>query len=183
MNIIIALSIIIITFIYFIITYNRFIRHRNMIHEAWSNVDVQLKRRYNLIPNLIEAVKGYMKHEKKILEDIAKIRNKTMGLNAIKDKSEQESRLSRTLREFFAIAEAYPELKANQNFLDLQDELADIEEQIQMARRYFNGTVREFNILVESVPSNLVAKTFNFDTEDYFEIEEISEREVPEVKF
>ena len=183
MNIIIAISIIIIIFMYFIITYNRLIRHRNMIHEAWSNVDVQLKRRYNLIPNLIEAVKGYMRHEQKILEDIAAMRNKTMDSDAIKDKSELEGRLSRTLRKFFAIAEAYPELKANQNFLDLQDELADIEEQIQMARRYFNGTVREFNILIESVPSNLVAKTFNFDQEDYFEIEEITERDVPEVKF
>lgn len=183
MNIIIAVSIIIIIFIYFIITYNRLIRYRNMIHEAWSNVDVQLKRRYNVIPNLIEAVKGYMRHEKNILEDIATIRNKTIDSDVIKDKSELEGRLSRTLREFFAIAEAYPELKANQNFLDLQDELADIEEQIQMARRYFNGTVREFNILIESVPSNLVAKTFNFDPEDYFEIDEIIEREVPEVKF
>jgi LemA protein len=183
MNTTIALSIVIIIFIYFIITYNRFIRRRNMVHEAWSNVDVQLKRRYNLIPNLIEAVKGYMKHEKKILEDIAKIRNKAMSLNSVKDKSEFESTLSRNIKELFALAEAYPELKANQNFLDLQDELADTEEQIQMARRYFNGTVREFNILVESVPSNLVAKTFNFDPEDFLEIEDITEREVPEVKF
>ena len=106
-----------------------------------------------------------------------------MSLNSVKDKSEFESTLSRTLKELFALAEAYPDLKANQNFLDLQDELADTEEQIQLARRYFNGTVREFNILVESVPSNLVAKTFNFDPEDFFEIEGITEHEVPEVKF
>jgi LemA protein len=182
MSIIIPTAIGLIIIIYIAITYNRLIQKRNMLQEAWSNVDVQLKRRHDLIPNLIEAVKGYAKHEKKIFEDITRIRSQSMSVDTVKEKSKSERSLTESLRNLFAVAEAYPDLKANQNFMDLQKKLTDIEEEIQMARRYYNGTTRDFNILVESVPSNIIARLFNFPIRDYFEIEVTGEREVPAVK-
>lgn len=165
-----------------ILIFNRLIRYRALMAEAWSGMDVQLKRRHDLIPNIIEAVKGYMQHERKLLEEVTNIRAKVIGLATVKEKGEAENSLSRTLKSIFAIAEAYPDLKANQSFLELQKSLTETEDQIQLARRYYNGTVRNYNILVESFPGNLVARAFSFKPADFFEIEYATERQAPEVK-
>lgn len=169
--------------LWFVVTYNQFIREKNLISEAWSGIDVQLKRRYDLIPNLIETVKGYMQHERKLFEEIANLRAKSLSSESIREKAGAEDALTRTLKTLFAVAEAYPELKANQNFLDLQKSLTDIEAEIQLSRRYYNGTVRNFNIRVESFPSSIVAKKFGFTKREFFEIEDAAQRKKPEVKF
>ena len=154
-----------------------------MVEEGWSSIDVQLKRRSNLIPNIINAVKGYMSHEKQLLEEVTKLRSKSDSANTVIDQGKAESSLSGSLMNLFAVAENYPELKANENFLDLQKQLQDIENDIQMARRYYNGTVRNNNILIESFPSNLVANTFSFKKAEFFEIEDPNARNVPKVEF
>lgn len=169
--------------LWFVAIYNRFIRGKNLVQEGWSGIDVQLKRRHDLIPNLIESVKGYMQYEQKTLANIVELRSRSMSVESIKEKAEVEGELTRALKSIFALAEAYPDLKANQNFLDLQSNLAGIEDQIQLARRYYNGAVRDFNILVESFPSVIVARTFNFQLVEFFGIETAAEREVPSVRF
>jgi LemA protein len=169
--------------IWLIAIYNKLVRYRNLVEEAWSGIDVQLKRRSNLIPNLIETVKGYLKHEKTLLAEVTELRSKSMGLKEIGERGKMENALGRSLANLFAVAEAYPDLKANQNFIDLQSQLASVEDQIQMARRYFNGSVRNLNILIESFPSNQVAKMFNFTKKEFFEIEDQKDRTVPKVKF
>jgi LemA protein len=176
-------SIVIFFIIWIAVIYNSFIKERNLIREAWSGIDIQLKRRCSLIPNLVEAVKGYSKHEKDLFEKITNLRNQTIELNDIGAKAKTESEISGTLKSLFAVAEGYPDLKASQNFLDLQKQLSGIEEQIQYARRYYNGTVRNYNILVESIPSNVIAAIFRFKQEQFFEITLSSEKEIPEVKF
>ena len=162
--------------------YNGLIRERNLVEEAWSGIDVQLKRRHDLIPNVVESVRGYMQHERGLLEEIANSRARAVGSRTVGETSQAEGELSRTLRTLFAVAEAYPDLKASQGFLDLQNTLAEIEEQIQMARRYYNGTVRDFNIRVESFPSALVAQAFGFQPREFFEIEAAVDRQVPTVQ-
>lgn len=168
---------------YAILLYNKLVRNKNMVEEGWSGIEVQLKRRSNLIPNLIETVKGYMAHESGLLSEIVKLRSRSKETREVAEKSRIESALSRSLDSLLALAEAYPDLKASQNFLDLQDDLAQIESEIQMARRYYNGTVRNLNISIESFPSRLIAERFRFEKADFFEIEDPAEREVPEVKF
>ena len=168
--------------LYAIGLYNKLVRNKNMVAEGWSGIEVQLKRRSNLIPNLVEAVKGYMGHEAEVLSEIVKLRSRSKEISAVAEKGEVESALTWALVNLFALAEAYPDLKASQNFLDLQDDLVEIENQIQMARRYYNGTVRNLNISIESFPSNLVAERFNFEQADFFEIEDAADREVPEAK-
>ncbi len=163
-------------------TYNSLIRHRNMVREAWSGIDVQLKRRSELIPNLVETVKGYSRHEQQLFENIVDTRSKSIQAGLIPEKLTTENQLTGMIKHLFAIAESYPELKANQNFLELQRQLVEIEDQLQYARRYYNGTVRDYNIQIESFPSNLAAKTFGFKKEDYFELTLVTERETPEVK-
>ena len=167
----------------FITIYNRFIRVRNLVEEGWSGIDVQLKRRANLIPNLVEAIKGYMGHERQLLSKITELRAQSMRAQEVGEKARLEGLLSRSLANVFAVAEGYPDLKANQNFMELQKQLSEIEEQIHMARRYYNGTVRNLNIQVESFPSNIIAAIFNFTRADFFEIEDEAERAVPGVKF
>ena len=168
----------------FVVTiYNKFIRLRNMVEEGWSGIDVQLKRRANLIPNLVETVKGYMGHERELLTKVTELRAQSLKAREVGEKGRLEGLLSRSLANIFAVAEGYPDLKANQNFSELQTELSDLEEQIQMARRYYNGTVRNLNIQVESFPSNIVAGVFNFTKGEFFEIEDPAERAMPEVKF
>ncbi len=169
--------------LWFVAIYNRFIRGKNLVQEGWSGIDVQLKRRHDLIPNLIESVKGYMQYEQKTLANIVELRTRSISAGSVKEKAEVEGELTRALKSIFALAEAYPDLKANQSFLDLQSNLAGIEDQIQLARRYYNGAVRDFNILVEAFPSVLVARMFNFQLAEFFEIETAAEREVPSVKF
>ena len=169
--------------LYAIFLYNKLVRNKNMVEEGWSGIEVQLKRRSNLIPNLIETVKGYMAHESGLLSEIVTLRSRSKEIRDVGEKGRIESDLSRSLDSLLALAEAYPDLKASQNFLDLQDDLSQIESEIQMARRYYNGTVRNLNISIESLPSSLIAKRFGFEKADFFEIEDSTEREVPEVKF
>jgi len=166
-----------------IVLYNKLVRLRNMSKEGWSGIEVQLKRRADLIPNVVEAVKGYMGHERNLLSKVTELRAKSQSAREIGDKSRLEGELSRALANVFAVAEGYPDLKANQNFLDLQSQLGKIEEEIQLARRYYNGTVRELNIKIESFPSNLVAGFFRFTPAEFFEIEDKADQAVPKVTF
>ena len=181
MTIILIITIIVV-FVWTIVTYNLFIRDRNLIKEAWSGIDVQLKRRHNLIPNLVESVKGYSQHERNLLEDITRKRSEAVKIDSIKEKAPTESDLSGMLKNLFLVVENYPDLKANQNFLDLQNQLVEIEDQLQYARRYYNGAVRNYNIRVESFPSNIMAGVFNFKQDNFFEITLATERITPEVK-
>jgi len=164
------------------LTFNRFIRLRQLLREAWSGIEVQLKRRHDLIPQLVEAVKGYRDYEQRLLEHITELRARCLSIEQIKPRGEAETELSHELKSFLAIAEAYPDLKANEQFLNLQRTLASVEDDIQLARRYYNGTVRDFNVEVESFPSLLVAKAWGFRLADYFELESATEGSVPTVK-
>ena len=166
-----------------IVLYNRLVRLRNMVREGWSGIDVQLKRRANLIPNLVETVKGYMGHERDLLEKVTQLRSQSLKTGDLGEKQRVESALTGGLARLFAVAEGYPELKANQNFQDLQQQISEIEDQIQLARRYYNGTVRNLNIAIESFPGNLVAGWFAFQTAEFFEIEKPEDRAVPKVGF
>tara|TARA_Y100000590_G_C15470730_1_gene920061 strand:- start:278 stop:826 length:549 start_codon:yes stop_codon:yes gene_type:complete len=168
---------------YLIFSYNNLIKNKNLVQEGWSSIDVQLKRRSNLIPNIVNAVKGYMKHEKQLFEEITELRAQSDSANSVTDQGKAESSLSNSLMNLFAVAENYPELKANENFIDLQKQLQDIENEIQMARRYYNGTVRNNNVLIESFPTNIIANSFNFKKADFFEIENPEVRNVPNVEF
>ena len=164
-------------------TYNGLVRSRTMVEEGWSGIDVQLKKRYNLIPNLIETVKGYASHEKETLNRVIQARNAAQAAEGVQAQKAAEQQLQAAMANVFALAEAYPDLKANTNFLQLQNELSKIEGDIERARRYYNGTVREHNVKVESFPSNLIANMFNFYLADFFELETDTERAVPQVKF
>ncbi|KMY66901.1 membrane protein [Desulfocarbo indianensis] len=163
--------------------YNGLVRKRNLVREGWSGIDVQLKRRNDLIPNLVETVKGYASHEKETLENVTQLREKSMQAQAPAEKGRVEGMLSGALGKLLAVAENYPDLKANQNFMELQTALAEIEDQIQFARRYYNGAVRDLNIAVESFPSNLVAGAFSFKQAEFFELDDPGERAVPKVGF
>lgn len=179
----IILTALILLVLWLIATYNGLIKLRNRTKEAWADIDVQLKRRYNLIPNLVETVKGYASHERELFEKVTEARSRAMGAEGLKEKGEAENVLSNTLKTLFAVAENYPELKASENFLELQRELRDTEDKVQAARRFYNSNVRDLNIKIESFPANLVAKIFNFEQMELFEIEIAAEREAPKVKF
>lgn len=168
--------------IWVIVTYNLFIRDKNLIKEAWSGIDVQLKRRHNLIPNLVAAVQGYSIHEKNLFEDITKKRTEAVKIENVKEKAPAESDLSGMLKHLFVVVENYPDLKASENFLNLQNQLVEIEDQLQYARRYYNGAVRNYNIRVESFPSNIVAGILDFRQESFFEITLATEKATPEVR-
>jgi LemA protein len=179
----IILIVVILAVIWLIWTYNRFIQRKNEVREAWSGIDVQLKRRHNLIPNLVQTVKGYAGHEQETLDTLTRIRTGAIGERSVAQVAQEETILSKALGNVLAVAESYPDLKASTNFLDLQQNLHEVEEQVQLSRRYYNGTVRNWNILVESFPSNLIATSFGFGTAEFFEIELATERAVPEVSF
>ncbi len=179
--IIIGLAVVI--FLWLIGIYNGLIRLKNRTNEAWSDIDVQLKRRYNLIPNLVESVKGYAKHERELFEKVTKARTAAMGAQTVKEHGQAENMLAGALKSLFAVAENYPDLKANQNFLELQRELSDTENKIQAARRFYNGNVRDFNIKIQKFPNNLVAGTLGFKKRDFFEVEEAAAREPVKVSF
>ncbi len=166
-----------------IVLYNNLVRFKNLVEEGWSGIDVQLKRRANLIPNLIETVKGYKDFEAKVLTDVTELRSQSLAAKTPGEQGPVEAALGRALANLYAVAEAYPDLKANKSFMDLQAQLAEIEEQIQLARRYYNGATRNLNIAIESFPSNLVAQMFKFVQAEFFEIEDEEDRAVPEVKF
>lgn len=166
-----------------IVSYNSLIRIRNRVKEAISDIDVQSKRRYDLIPNLVESVKGYMRHEQSVLENVTKARAAVAaGGNPI-EKEKAENFLSSTLKTLFAVSENYPDLKANANFLDLQRELADTENKMQAARRFYNTMVMELNTKIQSFPTNLIAGLFGFREEKFFEVENVFEKEAVKVKF
>ncbi len=183
----IILAIIAVIVIALIVMYNGLIRLRNRVQEAWSDIDVQLKRRHDLIPNLINTVKGYAKHERETLESVTNARTQAMqaqeGGGDAKSQAQAENALSETLKSLFAVAESYPDLKASQNFQELQRELTDTENKIQAARRFYNNNVLRFNTKVQTFPTNIFAKMLNFSQKDFFELEEESERENVEVKF
>lgn len=166
--------------IWFISTYNKFIKLKNIIEERWSSIDVALKRRHNLIPNLIGATKGYSRHENEILEKTTKIRSAD---ESVSSRQEEESMVSKSLTGLIATAEAYPDLKASDNFLLLQNSLNEIEQEIQKSRNSYNLGIRKFNTLVESFPSSLIAKTFGFEKRKFFSLELATQRELPVVDF
>lgn len=162
--------------------FNRLIVLRNRTREAFSDIDVQLKRRYDLIPNLVETVKGYAAHERELFEKVTEARTRAMGAQTIKEKGEAENVLSGTLKTLFAVAENYPQLKASENFLELQRELTDTEDKIQAARRFYNANVRDLNIKIETFPANIIANIFAFKHMEFFGAEE-TEKEPVKVKF
>ncbi len=179
----ILIGIVVLVVLWVIAMYNGLIRLKNQTDEAWSDIDVQLKRRYDLIPNLINTVKGYAAHESSVFEKVTEARAAAMGAQTPDQKAAAENALAGTLKSLFAVAEAYPSLKANENFLRLQDELADTENKIQAARRFYNGNVRDFNTKLQAFPTNLFGSMLGFKARDFFGIEKGEERNVPNVQF
>lgn len=163
--------------------YNGLVRARNAVKNAWSQIDVQLKRRHDLIPNLVETAKGYMKHERETLEAVTQARNMAINASGVADTGKAEGALSGALKSLFAVSEAYPDLKANQNFLQVQEELTSTENKIAFSRQAYNDATMQYNNKTEIVPTNIVASMFNFKPEDFFEIEVPEERDVPKVDF
>ena len=170
----IVLGVVVLLVLFLVLSYNKLVRLRNQIEAAWSQIDVQLKRRYDLIPNLVETVKGYAAHERETLESVTRARQQAMDARGVEDQAQAENMLTQTLRQLFAVAEAYPDLKANQNFLALQEELTGTEGRIAFARQFYNERVLAYDNALEQFPSNLIAGTFNFDPKPYFEAEEQS---------
>jgi len=180
----ILLGIIVALVLYLIFKYNGFIVLRTRTEEAWADIDVQLKRRYDLIPNLVNTVKGYAAHESGVFEKVTEARSKAMQAGTRAEKGDAENELSGTLKSLFAISEAYPDLKANANFIQLQNELSDTENKIMASRRFYNGNVRDFNTGIQIFPGSLIASMFKFSKMDFFQLEEGSaEKEPVEVKF
>lgn len=179
----VLVGIVVIIALWFVSGYNNFIKMKNAVEEAFSTMDVYLKKRYDLIPNLVETVKGYATHESGTFEKVVQARNMAQNATTIEDKIKGENMLTGTLKTLFAIAEAYPDLKANENFMDLQRQLQKVEEDIANARKYYNAVVREFNTQVESFPSNIIAGIFKFVRKPMFEVNEESERENVKVQF
>jgi len=180
----IALGIIVAFVLYLVYKFNAFVSLRTRVEEAWADIDVQLKRRYDLIPNLVSTVKGYATHESSAFENVTKARSAAMGAQTPSEKGEAENQLSGTLKSLFAISEAYPELKANTNFLSLQQELSDTENKIQAARRFYNGNVLALNTGIQMFPGNMIASIFKFAKKDFFQLEQGSEQREPvAVKF
>lgn len=163
--------------------FNGLVKKRTMVEESWSGISVQLKRRHDLVPNLVNTVKGYATHEKDVFERVTLARAASVGAGSPEDSAKAENMLSGALRSLFAVAEAYPELKANTNFLDLQEKLSTLEDEIQLARRYYNGSARNLNLSVQSFPSNIIASMFGFKKAEFFELEDRSEAEAPTVGF
>ncbi len=170
--------------LWLIYTFNSLVRSRNRANEAWSDIEVQLKRRYDLIPNLVSTVKGYASHEDRVLNQVTEARQAAMGAGTVHDKLGKENMLSGALKSLFAVAENYPDLKANQNFLSLQGDLTDTENKIQAARRFYNGNVRDYNTKLQVFPTNLIAGLMHFQAREFFDIDEKGPEGQPvEVKF
>lgn len=179
----IILGVVVLVAFFAVGVYNGLIQLKNKVDEAWADIETQLKRRYDLIPNIVETVKGYAGHEKSTLENVTKARNMAMSAGTMADKAQAENALTGTLKSLFALAENYPDLKANQNFMDLQQTLKDIEEHLQLSRRYYNATVRDFNTKVELFPNNIFAGIFNFKRRDFFQVDSEEERKNVKVSF
>jgi LemA protein len=184
MSVLIVIAVLVVLVIAFVIgVYNSLIRLRNQVDNSWSQIDVQLKRRHDLIPNLVETAKGYMKHERQTFEAITQARSQAMGANTVSDAAKAEGALGEALSKFMLVVENYPDLKANQNFLSLQEELTSTENKISFARQSYNDQVLFFNNKIQMFPSNIIANTFNFSKRDFFELESVAEKEVPKVSF
>jgi len=168
---------------YLVAIYNSLVSSKNKVKSAWSDIDVQLKKRYNLVPQLVEIVKGYAKHEKDTLESVTKMRTAAMNASTPTEKAKNENMLAGALKTLFAVSENYPDLKANENFLQLQTELAKIEGSIEMARRYYNGTVKDYNTKIQVFPNVLIARNLGYTEEKYFELDDEKVRKVVDVKF
>ncbi|MBR6624912.1 MAG: LemA family protein [Mailhella sp.] len=180
-GIVLALALVIV--VWGIGVYNGLIRLRNMKDEGWSGIDVQLKRRHDLVGNLVNTVKGYMAHEKDVLEEIAKMRSVAQNAAGVAQAAQAEGQLSQALGRLFAVMENYPQLRANENVMQLQNTLTSLEDEIQLARRYYNGTVREYNTRTEVFPASIIARQYGFQKAEFFELDSVAEREVPQVSF
>ena len=178
----ILLIVVVLLIIWVVVMYNGLIRLKNRVDEAWSDIDVQLKRRHDLIPNLVNTVKGYAAHEKEVFEKVTQARAQAISAGTAEAKGQAENMLSGALKSLFAVAEAYPDLKANQNFLELQRELTDTEDKIMAARRFYNGNVRDFNTKIEVFPTNIFAGMLHFTKREFFQVEE-GEKALPNVQF
>lgn len=184
MTFLIILGIIVVIVFSAVAIYNKLVRLRNTVKSSWSDIDVQCKKRYDLVPNLVEAVKGYASHEKSVFEKVTQARSMAMQAHSPAEMAKAENMIRDTLKSLFAVAEAYPELKANANFQQLQSQLQELENSIEYARRYYNAVVRDYNTLIESFPSNLIASQFKFQKEEFFELEApAEERKAPRVSF
>ena len=179
--IVLAAAVLLVVFVIGI--FNKLVRLKNMVEEAWSGIDVQLKKRYSLIPNLVNTVKGYATHEKEVFENVSAMRSAGINAKTVEEHGRAENAITQALGRLFAVAENYPDLRANANFVDLQSQLSSIENDIQMARRYYNGSARNKNIAVQSFPSNIIASMFGFRKSEYFELEDAAHRETPIVDF
>jgi LemA protein len=180
--IIVIVAIVVLLLIVFVVQYNGLVRLRNRIENAWSQIDVQLQRRHDLVPNLVETVKGYASHERETLERVVQARNQALSAQGPAAQGEAENMLTGALRQLFALQEAYPDLKANQNFQQLQEELTSTEDRVAYARQFYNDSVLKYNNKIQSIPSNIIAGMFNFQEREYFEGDEQA-REVPRVQF
>ncbi|HLD18210.1 MAG TPA: LemA family protein [Patescibacteria group bacterium] len=178
----ILLGVVVLLAVWFLLTYNRFIALRNRAEEAWSDIEVQLKRRYDLIPNLVNTVKGYAGHEEHVFSQVAEARSAAMSAKTPAEHAQAENALSQTLKSLFAVAEAYPQLRAVESFLDLQSNLRDAEDKIQASRRFYNGMVRDYNTAVQQFPSSLLANLFSFAKRDFYDAPDIA-YETPAVSF
>ena len=179
----IILAVIVVVGGYLVYAYNALVKNKNLVAEGWSGIDVQLRRRADLIPNLVETVKGYAAHEDKLFRDLAELRAKSISGGSVTEQSQVSQAMTGMLGRLFAIAEAYPELKADANFRDLQDKLAGVEDEIQLSRRYYNGAVRNFNTMIESFPTNIISGFFQFTKAEFFEIGDQAARLPPKVEF
>ena len=179
----IIVVILVLLVLYVISAYNGLVRERNKVKDQWAQIDVQLKKRVDLIPNLVETVKGYAKHEKTTFEDVVKARNAFASANTVAEEIEANNQITGALNKLFALSESYPELKANENFLSLQADLKDIEEKISYARQFYNDTVLTYNNKVEMFPTNIIANIFGFKQSEFFTLDNESEREAPKVSF
>ena len=181
--IIITIVVIVVLVLIFVSIYNGLVKLRNRVDNAWSQIDVQLKRRHDLIPNLVETVKGYAKHEAETLEKVVQARNMAMNATGVAETAQAENVLTGALKSLFALSEAYPDLKANTNFLELQEELTSTEDRVAYSRQFFNDTVLKYNNKIQTIPSNIVAGMFNFKAREFFEVEEPEARQTPKVQF
>ena len=181
--ILIIVGVIILFIVYAISIYNKLVKNKTLVEEGWSGMDVFMKKRYDLIPNLVETVKGYATHEKETFENVTQARANAMKANGVAEQEQAENNLNKALMNLYAVAEQYPDLKANANFINLQNQIESLEGEIEKSRRYYNGTVRENNILVETFPSNIIARMYGFVKQKFFELTNIAERETPQIKF
>jgi len=178
-----VLGVVLVVFLWCIGIYNGLVRLRNEVKNAWAQIDVQLKRRYDLIPNLVNTAKGYIKHERETLEAVTRARQQCIDAKGVAEQARAENMLTQTLRSLFAVAEAYPDLKANTNMLQVQEELTSTENKIGFARQYYNDSVMKLNTRIQTVPANIIAGAFNFTAEEFFELEDAAQREAPKVQF